>query len=51
MSATIVIDFPRFDAHFWVEREGKIIDFYFEEYDYIKRVNFLLIEHYFKMKM
>ena len=39
MSATIVIDFPRFDAHFWVEREGKIIDFYFEEYDYIKRVN------------
>ena len=39
MSATIVIDFPRFDAHFWVERNGEIIDFYFPEYDFIKRVN------------
>lgn len=30
---------PVIDAHFWVERDGKIIDWDFEKYDYIKRVN------------
>lgn len=29
--------FPKIDAHFWVEREGKIIDFDFEEYKFCKK--------------
>lgn len=39
MTTTIDIEFPMFDAHFWVEREGKIIDFHFPQYDIIKRIN------------
>jgi len=31
--------FPSFDGHFWVERNGEIIDFHFPEYDFIKKVN------------
>lgn len=30
---------PIIDAHFWVERDEKIIDWDFENYNYIKRVN------------
>jgi len=26
-----------FDGHFWVEKDGKNIDIYFSEYDYIKK--------------
>ena len=29
---------PTIDGHFWVERDGKKIDPYFEEYDMVKRV-------------
>lgn len=29
--------FPIIDGHFWVERDGKIIDPYFQEYDFIKK--------------
>ena len=31
--------FPVIDGHFWVERDGEIIDPYFIEYDFIKVVN------------
>ena len=30
---------PTIDGHFWVERDGKKIDPYFEEYDAVKRVH------------
>lgn len=30
---------PSFDGHFWVERDGKVIDPYFKEYDFIKMFN------------
>jgi hypothetical protein len=29
--------YPVIDGHFWVERDGKVIDPYFEEYDKIKK--------------
>ena len=32
----IVHSVPKIDGHFWVERNGKIIDPYFKEYDLIK---------------
>lgn len=31
--------FPPFDGHFWVERDGVIIDTEFKEYDYIKKAH------------
>ena len=31
--------YPTIDGHFWVERDGKIIDPYFKEYDMIKSHN------------
>jgi hypothetical protein len=31
--------FPIFDGHFWVERDGVIIDTEFKEYDYIKKAH------------
>ena len=31
--------FPSIDGHFWVERDGKIIDPYFKEYEMIKKIN------------
>jgi hypothetical protein len=33
--------FPVIDAHFWVERDGEIIDPYFQDYDFVKMVNAL----------
>jgi hypothetical protein len=30
--------YPTIDGHFWLVRDGKIIDTYFDNYDYIKRV-------------
>lgn len=30
--------FPTFDGHFWVVRDGKIIDPHFPEYDFVKTV-------------
>jgi hypothetical protein len=30
--------YPTIDGHFWLVRDGKIIDPYFNDYDYIKRV-------------
>lgn len=30
--------YPTIDAHFWVERDGVIIDPYFKEYNYVKKV-------------
>jgi hypothetical protein len=30
--------YPTIDAHFWVERDGIIIDPYFKEYNYIKTI-------------
>jgi len=30
------MQFPIVDGHFWVERDGKIIDPYFLEYNYVK---------------
>ncbi len=32
-------NYPVIDGHFWVERNGKIIDPYFTEYDMIKKYN------------
>ena len=31
-------DYPTIDGHFWVERDGKIIDPYFQDYDAIKMI-------------
>jgi hypothetical protein len=31
--------YPCVDGHFWLVRNGKIIDTYFDEYDYIRKVN------------
>ena len=31
--------FPMIDGHFWIERNGKIIDPYFKDYDFIKKIN------------
>jgi len=39
MTTTIDIEFPMFDGHFWVERNGKIIDFYFPQYNIAKKKN------------
>ena len=35
----IVNSMPCVDGHFWIEREGKIIDPHFPEHDYVKRVH------------
>jgi hypothetical protein len=32
-------NFPTIDGHFWVERDGKILDDDFKEHEYIKHVN------------
>jgi hypothetical protein len=34
-----MISFPAFDGHFWVERDGVIIDTEFKEYDLIKKAH------------
>lgn len=31
--------YPQMDGHFWIERDGKIIDPYFKDYDIIKSYN------------
>ena len=33
------MSFPTFDGHFWIERDDKIVDFHFCEYDFIKMIN------------
>lgn len=35
----VTLGLPTIDGHFWVERDGKKIDPYFEEYDVVKRVH------------
>ena len=35
------MEFPTIDAHFWIEREGRIVDIEFKSYDYIKQVHSL----------
>lgn len=32
------MNIPQLDGHFWVERDGIIIDPYFKEYDYIRHI-------------
>jgi hypothetical protein len=32
-------EFPTIDGHFWVERDGKILDDDFKEHEYIKHAN------------
>ena len=32
----MTIGFPTIDGHFWIERDGKIVDIEFKEYDLIK---------------
>jgi len=34
--ASSSVEYPNFDGHFWVERNGEIIDPYFKEYDMYK---------------
>ncbi len=36
--ASSSVEYPNFDGHFWVERNGEIIDPFFEEYGRIKVV-------------
>ena len=36
---SVAKNFPTFDGHFWVERDGEIIDPYFKDYDFIKQMN------------
>lgn len=31
-------DYPTIDGHFWVERDGKIIDPHFQAYDLVKKI-------------
>ena len=33
------IGFPTIDGHFWIERDGKIVDIEFKEYDFIKSIH------------
>ena len=33
------IGFPTIDGHFWIERDGKIVDIEFKEYDFIKTIH------------
>ena len=33
------IGFPTIDGHFWIERDGKIVDIEFKEYDLIKTIH------------
>ena len=35
----VTLGMPTIDGHFWVERDGKKIDPYFEHYDMVKRVH------------
>lgn len=37
-TTTMAQQFPTIDGHFWIERDGEIIDDDFIEYDYIKHV-------------
>jgi hypothetical protein len=39
---------PTIDGHFWIERDGKIVDTYFKGYDYVKKVNNLTGEMVYK---
>jgi hypothetical protein len=39
MTKTIDMEFPRFDGHIWVERNGKIIDPHFPQYNMTKKIN------------
>ena len=39
---------PIIDGHFWIERDGKIVDTYFKGYDYVKKVNNLTGEMVYK---
>lgn len=34
-----MIGFPTIDGHFWLERNGKVVDIEFKDYDYIKKVH------------
>ena len=36
-TATKMIQFPTIDGHFWLERNGKVVDIEFKDYDYIKK--------------
>ena len=35
----MTIGFPTIDGHFWIERDGKIVDIEFKEYDLIKTIH------------
>ena len=37
ISSAIMTPFPKIDGHFWIVRDGVIIDKEFKEYDYIKK--------------
>ena len=45
---TITLDDPHRDIHFWVEKDGLIVDPYFPEYDVIKQVKNLVGKRIYK---